>query len=767
MDKTTVIFDCPLPVWVVGPVAGALLIAVIVFARRDVAHLRRLVRSIIMFLVIAAGLMLACLMLAPKLIRTWPDPQKPRCMVLADGSRSMLLADTYTGEEERWLKKHVKAENDDEERQKFSREKIVDKLVDRGEADWLATLRKDFDVSGWRFASELEGLALTADAPEFKVNEEGYSTALGEAIQLAASGSGGARPRALVLISDGAWNYGPDPSEVSRVLGRLAIPVYTVGVGNPSPPRDTAVLSLNAPKSVLLGDEVALTAQVAATGMGSRRVPVQLVSSGELIEEKHVLTLPLGRPIAVNFSFTPPAPCRQHLTVRIPKQEDEQDRSNNQASALVEVVERKLNVLVIEGEPRWEFRFIRNVLERDRTVTLTIHLTRPGIGPIKGHGYLQALPTKRKDLASYDLIILGDVPRKSLPDDFLKELTEMIKLRSGALIVIAGRRGHYRYLADTPLHEILPVRLEGGRRIGRAGVPFKPRLTRTGATHLITRLASNPEENELEWAGLPEMTWAADVLEVVPGAISLLVHPERVAGASQLPLITVHRVGAGKVMFCSVEETWRWRKVVGDKYHYKFWAQALRWMVKQPFADGDPRARLSVGRTECSVGESVDIEAYCLGPDGFPLDGAKVWLNVADDDGQAQQLVMEASPGGWGIYRTTFTPDQPGKYQMQPIVSAYGDEPLSSSASLEVTRADLEKNFLAQDRNMLQSIAQASGGKYLQINEVDKLAEAITAKVEKRYLTAEYSPCRHWAYYTAVALLLGTAWSIRKRSGLS
>jgi len=766
VDKTTVIFDCPLPAWVVGPAAGALLVAVMVFARRDVAHLGRMVRSIILILVAAAGSMLAGLMLAPKLIRVWPDPQKPRCSVLADGSRSMLLADTYTGEEERWLKKHVKPEDGDGEPEKFSREKIVRKLLDRGEADWLAALRKDFDVSGWRFASELQGLALTPDAPHFKVNEEGYSTALGQAMELAAGGSGGSRPRALVLISDGAWNAGPDPSEVARVLGRLAIPVYAIGVGNPSPPRDAAVLSLNAPKSVLLGDEVALTAKVAATGMGSRRVPVQLLSSGELIEEKHVLTLPLGRPITVNFSFTPSAPCRQHLTVRIPKQQDEQDKSNNQASALVEVVERKLNVLLIDAEPRWEFRFIRNVLERDRTVTLTIHLTRPGIGPIKGPGYVQSLPTKRKDLAAYDLIILGDVPRKSLPDDFLKELAEMIKLRSGGLIVIAGRRGHYRHLAGTPLHEILPVRMEGHGGGSRAGTPFKPRLTRTGVTHLITRLASDPEENELEWAGLPEMTWAADVSEVVPGARALLVHPERVAGGGSLPLMAVHRVGGGKVMFCGVEETWRWRKVVGDKYHYKFWAQALRWMVKQPFADGDPRARLSLGRTECSVGESVDIEAYCLGPDGFPLDGVQVWLNVADD-GRAQQLVMEASPGGWGIYRTTFTPELPGKYKMQPIVSAYGDEPLSSSASLDVTRADLEKNFLAQDRNMLQSIAQASGGLYLRINEVDKLTAALTAKVKKRYLTAEYSPCRHWAYYTTVALLLGTAWSIRKRSGLA
>jgi len=755
--------------WLIGPVVGAALVAVMVVARRDVSRLGRAARYVIMTLVVLGGLLVAGLVLGPKIIHMWPDPMKPRCAVLADSSRSMLLTDTYMGEEKAWLDEHLPAKDGEKEPRRFSRERIARQLLDSGENGWLAALKKDFDVSAWRFDADLQGLALAPDGSRFEVNkEEGYSTALGEAMELAASGSGGSRPRAIILISDGAWNSGPDPSEVARVLGRLAIPIYTVGVGNPSPPRDAAVLSITAPKSVLLGDEVSVTAKIAATGMGSRRLPVQLTSTGELIEEKQVLTLPSGRPITVNFSFTPPIPCRQHLTVRIPKQEDEEDKSNNDASTRVEVVERKINVLIVEGEPRWEFRFIRNVFERDRTVKLSICLTRPGVGPIKGPGYVQVLPTERKDLAGYDLVILGDVPRNGLPDDFLKQLADMIKLRSGALIVIAGRRGHYRHLAGTPLEEILPVKVRGVTGMRRAGAPFKPKLSRAGISHLITRLSAGDDENELEWARLQKMWWAAEVDCLARGAESLLVHPDRMAGGEKLPLVAVHRVGGGKVMFCGVEETWRWRKAIGDRYHYRFWAQAIRWMVKQPFADGDPRARLSVGRTECSVGESVDVEAYCLGPGGFPLDGAQVWLNVSDEGGHAQQLVMEPSPGGWGIYRTTLAPDKPGKFRMQPIVSTYGDEPLTSTASLTVSRADLEKNFLAQDRNMLQSIAAAGHeGRYLQMNEVDELATAVAAKVEKRYLTAEYSPCRHWMYYTIMAVAFAVAWSIRKRSGLA
>ena len=67
------------------------------------------------------------------------------------------------------------------------------------------------------------------------------------------------------------------------------------------------------------------------------------------------------------------------------------------------------------------------------------------------------------------------------------------------------------------------------------------------------------------------------------GATALLVHPRRMGGARRLPLLAIQRVGTGKVMFLGVEGTWRWRKAVGDRYHYRFWATAVRWMVRKRF----------------------------------------------------------------------------------------------------------------------------------------------------------------------------------------
>ena len=677
----------------------------------------------------------------------------------------MLLADTYKGEVAEWLDTRLPRPEPTGPRD-VERQALARLLLNPGEEGWLAKLREGFEVAGWRFSGDLAAMPLGGDTA-YEVDKEGYTTALGEALDRAGRGTGAARPRAVVLLSDGAWNTGRDPSEIARVLGRMGVPVFVLGFGNPRPPRDAAVVELKVPKSVLLGDEVQLTAEIATTGMGAVRLPVQLTSGSEAIAEKHVVTLPSGRHVTVTFSFVPDTPGRRTLAVQIPKQEGEQDTANNVAKATIEVAERKIRVLLVDNEPRWEFRFIRNVFERDPAVELKVTLLRPKIGPIKGEGYVESLPTQKKDFAAFDLVVLGDVPRESLADDFLKELAEFVRLRGGALVVIAGRRGHVRGLGGTPAADLLPVKLGGESGAEGRGGPFSVELTQDGSTHLVTRLATDPEENETLWSRLPKQRWSAGIGGLARGATALVVHPYRLAGSAKLPLVAVQRVGSGKVMYLGLEGTWRWRKALGDKYHYRFWAQTVRWMVKKQFAKGDPRARLSLDRAECDVGESVEVEAYCLGPDGFPLERARVSAQIDAEGGGSQRLALAAAPGGWGIYRAAFKPDEPGKYTMRPIVSTYGEGPLESSVALTATRPDLERKFLAQDVNTLSAIALASGGRYLRISESDDLPSLLAAKVERRMLTAEYSPCRHWGYYSALALLLATAWLIRKRSGLA
>jgi len=743
------------------------MVVLIVLIRKDVARLRRVLRFGIMIPAAVAAAMLGGLVLSPKLIRTWPDPRKPVCTILVDGSRSMLLTDRLDNTTAEWLSKHAVA---DEVLggQRVSREEVVRPLLTDSPAGWLSALKEQFDVRGWRFGSEMSGLSLEGESSSFSVDEDGYFTDLGEALKSVARASGGTMARAVILISDGAWNFGADPTEVALTLGQMGTPVYAVGLGDLDPPRDVAVLALHGPKEAFLGDEIVLVAEVSGTGIGTARIPVKLTCSGETVGDRSVVAQPSGRPVRVSFTYVPERPGPLLFTARVNEQSDETNSENNSVAKSVTVSERKIKVLLIDSEPRWEFRFIRSVLERDPAVEPEVCLLRPGVGPTVGEGYIEELPTEKEDFAEYDVVVLGDVPMALLPDKFAEELAGMVKQRGGGLIVIAGRQGNYLQLTTTALGPMLPVVLDGtsaGNGSGRAR--YRIELTQEGASHLMTRLAVDPEENEVVWAGLEGSHWSASVGGLAKGATALLVHPHRLAGISKLPLLSVHRVGRGKAMFCGMDETWRWRRGLGDKHHYRFWAQSVRWMARKQLAEGDSRVRLWIDRVECDVGETVEVEAYCFRPDGFPLEDGNVSLSVAGDDGRLQRLAMEKIPGGWGTYRKSFMPMKPGKHEIRPVVSVYGEEPLSSSVSLEVQRVDLESRFLCQDIKTLKAIAEASGGKYFEVTKCESIPPLLAAKVERSIMTGEYSPCRHWAYYSVLVLMLATVWLLKKRSGLA
>ena len=97
MSKTNIIFDLPISPWIAGALALLVLAAVIVWTVRDLARIKRFTRIAIIFLTVVGTLLAIGLLLNPRLVREWPDPQKPMLYILADNSRSMSLTDSYKG----------------------------------------------------------------------------------------------------------------------------------------------------------------------------------------------------------------------------------------------------------------------------------------------------------------------------------------------------------------------------------------------------------------------------------------------------------------------------------------------------------------------------------------------------------------------------------------------------------------------------------------------------------------------------------------------
>jgi hypothetical protein len=89
------------------------------------------------------------------------------------------------------------------------------------------------------------------------------ATDLGEGLAALARGwAGRGHPAGCILLSDGRRTAGADPEPAARALAARGVRLLAVAIGDPTPPPDVAVASLEAPNEAVAGERVRLAASV-------------------------------------------------------------------------------------------------------------------------------------------------------------------------------------------------------------------------------------------------------------------------------------------------------------------------------------------------------------------------------------------------------------------------------------------------------------------------------------------------------------------------
>ncbi|MFN9134796.1 MAG: hypothetical protein ACK5YE_03090, partial [Planctomyces sp.] len=128
----------------------------------------------------------------------------------------------------------------------------------------------------------------------------------------------------------------------------------------------------------------------------------------------------------------------------------EETTGNNSVSRNVRVSGDQIRVLLIEGRPRWDFRYLRNLFAgRDRTVFLQAVLLQPdrlaGI-PVPPIVYASAgrafddcdatgLPRSESEWLKFDTVVLGDVSPEQLGPDGVRALETFVRKKGGSLVI--------------------------------------------------------------------------------------------------------------------------------------------------------------------------------------------------------------------------------------------------------------------------------------------------------------------------------------------
>ncbi|HUW33949.1 MAG TPA: vWA domain-containing protein [Planctomycetota bacterium] len=312
----------------------------------------------------------------------------------------------------------------------MKRSEILARLMENSDTGLMSLLRKQFYLECYK----LSGREVIEIAPEKVVRDgklafeaDGTSTDLSSGVRVAAERARyGRETSAVVLLTDGQNNAGDDPEMAAKVLAGSNLPLFTVGIGSGEPPRDIAIAELDTSRVIYLGDEVHVTLDVKYDGYQGASAPARVLEGDRVLAEKQV-PFPEGRRrTPAELAFVPESVGTHKYAAMIPVQGGELIESNNRREFSVDVIDDKIRVLYVEGEPRWEYRFLKNLLLRDKTMEINrIMLTRDADELPRGSKPGQ-FPDTRDELFKYDVLIIGDIPADRFFPSDLKHIEAFV-----------------------------------------------------------------------------------------------------------------------------------------------------------------------------------------------------------------------------------------------------------------------------------------------------------------------------------------------------
>jgi uncharacterized membrane protein len=575
---------------------------------------------------------------------------------------------------------------------------------------------------------------------------------------------------AAVVYSDGADTEGLDPAHARSLAAAVGAPIHTVGFGPEDSAADLAIRRVRTDDFAFVHNTVSLEVDLEARGLGLSQLPVTLKRDGSVLHTQDVsLVDGVGQ---VRFEFKPKEVGKEVYTVSVPVQPGEAVATNNVKSVVLRVIRDRIRVLQVAGRPSWDVRFLREMLKQNPNVDLISFFILRSTTDVQkaSQDELALIPFPVNDLfttelETFDIVIYQNFTyRPYRMAHYLRNIRSYV-MDGGSFLMIGGDQSFEPgFYVGTPIADILPVRLGGGMPWDPG--PFRPRLTAQGKRHPITRISGGGLPPSVVYGRLPEFEGVNGSAGLMPGAQSLLEHPSLPGNP---PVVAIREVGKGRTMAVTTDSFWFWRYVavgsdgpVGREYD-RFWNQSLRWLIRDPDLS---RVRLQARRAVVYRGEPVSADATVLGVDYGPMDGADVRVELLPLDGAGEGRSTTVRTGSEGTAVAEFGRVSPGTYLMEAEAVREGESLGRATEPFIVEGTDVERQAPFPRQELLQVIAEASGGTFSTVRE---RLPSLTLDDPRRVEVDRSRVVPIWdgpPVLLLLLLLLGTEWWLRRRAGL-
>jgi hypothetical protein len=715
-------------------------------------------RAVLIGLRVAALLVLLVCLFRPKLLLSSAVPHRNYVGVLIDDSRSMRIAD-----------------RSGRERADFLRDSVIGP-----KSALLAALKERFQVRLFRFGASADRID-DGSSLRFGDNE----TRLGDAMESARREMETLPLSGLVVLTDGADNSRTPIADELLSLRAKSVPVFTVGIGAERFAKDIEVRRVESAHTVLKGSTLMADVLIRQRGYAGAKVPLVVEDDGRIVATTEIVLPKDGEVAPVRVQARMNEAGARLLTFRIPLQPGEQVAQNNVEHSLVRVRDARERILYVEGEPRYEMRFVRAAVEADSNVQLVV-LQRTAADKflrlnVDGPEELVAgFPKTRAELFKYRSVVLGSIEASFFTHDQLAMLADFVSVRGGGMLFLGGRRAFAEGgFTGTPLADVMPVVIEGPAVADSMTLlaDLAVSLTPSGLSHAVTQVATDPAKSAERWRSLPWVTSVNRIRRVKPGAVTLIAGKvprlgragepgEQLRGYEQ-PVLVYQRYGRGLSVALPVQDSWTWHMnadiPVGDMTFTTFWRQLLRWLT----SDVPGRVTVRTSPDQVNPRSPVEVRAEVLDSAFLKVNDADVVAHVTGPSKAVRDITLEWAVDRDGEYRATFTPDEPGLYVVRVEARRKDGGVAGDSAFVRV--AELNGEFVDAEMraSLLKRIADETGGRFYTPSGIGTLPADLAMSKRGVTVVNEMDLWDMPIVFLLLVALVGSEWGYRKLRGLA
>jgi uncharacterized membrane protein len=565
---------------------------------------------------------------------------------------------------------------------------------------------------------------------------------------------------AVVLSSDGADTSGGLSVDELAAIAAFGVPVHTVAVGRTAIPEDIELTDITLPDKVLPGST--LSARVSIRHDAPASTQVKVYAGDNLLALVPVELRADAGITTARVEFEIAEAGHHRLLFSVDGVPGETELRNNSRSTLVEVANQKYRILYFEGEPRWEYKFLRRAISNDEDLQV-VSLLRVSPNKFYRQGIdtpeqlESGFPTTREELFAYDALIIGSVEAASLSAEQQVLIRDFVSERGGSLLMIAGPNGLGNGgWGQSEIADVLPLSLPPSSIPSFFRKKASVELTPQGADTQMLRFADTLDANRQSWSELPNVADYQVTGSLKPAAVTLLNVDTDIG---QMPLLVTHPFGRGHAWILASGGTWRWQMSLPleDQRHETFWRQLLRALVAS-----SPQ-RVSLTASGGSGDSNIVLRAEFRDEEFRPVDDIGVTAQVSHEDGESWSVNLQASAADPGVFTAEIDPTESGTWYFEAVAHRNDEAVATARASIHYDSGQAEYFNIRRDSAQLRALSEATGGQYLEPQDLDALPDLL------RYSSSGITVQEYRAIWDAPAIFIlllmlkAGEWLLRRR----